>query len=295
MNFKNMKVVVIGDFMIDHYVMGDSLRMSPEAPVPVVLPKKEYSCPGGAGNVAMNLSSLGAEVHCVGVVGDDFFGLELIKILENEGIVTKNIKKIKNHITTLKQRIYSNGEQVVRIDKEKIKDFKLNFKKMSLEKYDACIISDYNKGVIQSVDIKTNLLIVDPKKEDFSKYIGANIITPNLNELQKASTLQISDDNSIVLACSDLIKKNGFDFIVAKKGENGLTVVGKDKLIKHISTKAVSNADVTGAGDTVIAVLSLVYAKTNDIVLSAKIANAAAGAVVSKKGTNIVEISEINF
>lgn len=295
MNFKNMKVVVIGDFMIDHYVMGDSLRMSPEAPVPVVLPKKEYSCPGGAGNVAMNLSSLGAEVHCVGVVGDDFFGLELIKILENEGIVTKNIKKIKNHITTLKQRIYSNGEQVVRIDKEKIKDFKLNFKKMNLEKYDACIISDYNKGVIQSVDIKTNLLIVDPKKEDFSKYIGANIITPNLNELQKASTLQISDDNSIVLACSDLIKKNGFDFIVAKKGENGLTVVGKDKLIKHISTKAVSNADVTGAGDTVIAVLSLVYAKTNDIVLSAKIANAAAGAVVSKKGTNIVEISEINF
>ena len=113
MNFKNMKVVVIGDFMIDHYVMGDSLRMSPEAPVPVVLPKKEYSCPGGAGNVAMNLSSLGAEVHCVGVVGDDFFGLELIKILENEGIVTKNIKKIKNHITTLKQRIYSNGEQVL--------------------------------------------------------------------------------------------------------------------------------------------------------------------------------------
>ena len=223
----------------------------------------------------MNLSSLGAEVHCVGVVGDDFFGLELIKILENEGIVTKNIKKIKNHITTLKQRIYSNGEQVVRIDKEKIKDFKLNFKKMNLEKYDACIISDYNKGVIQSVDIKTNLLIVDPKKEDFSKYIGANIITPNLNELQKASTLQISDDNSIVLAYSDLIKKNGFDFIVAKKGENGLTVVGKDKLIKHISTKAVSNADVTGAGDTVIAVLSLVYAKTNDIVLSAKIANAA--------------------
>lgn len=290
-----MKVVVIGDFMIDHYVMGDSLRMSPEAPVPVVLPKKEYSCPGGAGNVAMNLSSLGAEVHCVGVVGDDFFGLELIKILENEGIVTKNIKKIKNHITTLKQRIYSNGEQVVRIDKEKIKDFKLNFKKMNLEKYDACIISDYNKGVIQSVDIKTNLLIVDPKKEDFSKYIGANIITPNLNELQKASTLQISDDDSIVLACSDLIKKNGFDFIVAKKGENGLTVVGKDKLIKHISTKAVSNADVTGAGDTVIAVLSLVYAKTKDIVLSAKIANAAAGAVVSKKGTNIVEISEINF
>lgn len=290
-----MKVVVIGDFMIDHYVMGDSLRMSPEAPVPVVLPKKEYSCPGGAGNVAMNLSSLGAEVHCVGVVGDDFFGLELIKILENEGIVTKNIKKIKNHITTLKQRIYSNGEQVVRIDKEKIKDFKLNFKKMNLEKYDACIISDYNKGVIQSVDINTNLLIVDPKKEDFSKYIGANIITPNLNELQKASTLQISDDNSIVLACSDLIKKNGFDFIVAKKGENGLTVVGKDKLIKHISTKAVSNADVTGAGDTVIAVLSLVYAKTKDIVLSAKIANAAAGAVVSKKGTNIVEISEINF
>tara|TARA_B100000575_G_scaffold290845_1_gene295358 strand:+ start:2122 stop:3009 length:888 start_codon:yes stop_codon:yes gene_type:complete len=295
MNFQNLKVVVIGDFMIDHYVMGDSFRMSPEAPVPVVLPKKEYSCPGGAGNVAMNLSSLGAEVHCIGVVGDDFFGLELMKILENEGIYTKHIKKIKNHITTLKQRIYSNGEQVARIDKEKIKDFKLNFKKMNLEKYDACIISDYNKGVIKSIDINTKLLIVDPKKEDFSKYKGANIITPNLAELQKASTLPISDEKSIVLACSNLIKKNGFDFIVAKRGENGVTVVGRDKFFKHISTKAVSNADVTGAGDTVIAVLSLVYAKTNDILLSAKIANAAAGTVVSKKGTNIVKISEINF
>ena len=105
MNFQNLKVVVIGDFMIDHYIMGDSSRMSPEAPVPVVLPNKEYSCPGGAGNVAMNLSSLGAEVHCIGSVGDDFFGLELIKILENQGINTENIQKIKNHTTTLKQRI----------------------------------------------------------------------------------------------------------------------------------------------------------------------------------------------
>lgn len=295
MNFQNLKVVVIGDFMIDHYIMGDSLRMSPEAPVPVVLPKKEYCCPGGAGNVAMNLSSLGAEVHCIGVVGDDFFGLELVKILESEGIFTNNIQILKNHITTLKQRIYSNGKQVVRIDREKIKDFKFNFKKMNLDKYDACIISDYNKGVIKNIDIKTNLLIVDPKKEDFSKYRGANIITPNLTELQKASTLQISDDNSIVLACSHLIKENSLDFIVVKKGEKGVTVVGRDKFFKHISTKPVSNPDVTGAGDTVIAVFSLVYAKTNDILLSAKIANAAAGTIVSKKGTNVVEISDINL
>ena len=120
MNFSNMKILLVGDFMIDNYIMGTSNRLSPEAPVPVVIPEKEYSIPGGAGNVAMNLNTMGADVTCVGVVGDDIWGEKLLSILKNQGINIDFIDIINNHPTTLKQRVYSNGKQVARIDKEKI-------------------------------------------------------------------------------------------------------------------------------------------------------------------------------
>ena len=129
-DFSDISVLLVGDFMIDHYIMGTSNRMSPEAPVPVVVKKEEYSIPGGAGNVAMNLSTMGASVICSGIVGDDIWGKKLISILSNKGINIDGIEIIKNHPTTLKQRIYSDGKQVARLDTEKILDsrFKiLNF------------------------------------------------------------------------------------------------------------------------------------------------------------------------
>ena len=127
LDFSNSKVLLIGDFMIDHYIIGTSNRMSPEAAVPVVIPKKEYSMPGGAGNVAMNLSLLGADVTCVGIVGDDLWGKKLLSILRNEGIKTDFIEIIDKHPTTLKQRIYSNGKQVARLDTEKIIDWQSSY------------------------------------------------------------------------------------------------------------------------------------------------------------------------
>ena len=269
--------------------------MSPEAAVPVVIPKKDYSVPGGAGNVAMNLSLLGANVTCIGFVGNDIWGEKLLSILKNEGIKTEGVELIDNHPTTLKQRIYSEGKQVARLDTEKIINWKTNAEVQ--QNYDIVILSDYNKGVLNNLwfDI-SNLenVIVDPKKDSFNHYREATIITPNLNELKKASNIDIKDDKSIIDACNQLIKENNFNYIVAKKGDQGMTIVGANNFVKHVKAHSVDNPDVTGAGDTVISVLSLAYAQTKDIELSAKIANAAAAIVVGKIGTATVTIEEIN-
>ncbi|MBT4217759.1 MAG: D-glycero-beta-D-manno-heptose-7-phosphate kinase [Flavobacteriales bacterium] len=294
LDFSDITILLVGDFMIDHYVTGTSNRMSPEAPVPVVIPEEEYSIPGGAGNVAMNLRAMGANVVCLGVVGDDIWGKVLLSTLKNEDINVDNIDIIKNHPTTLKQRIYSDGKQVARIDTEKILDWRFKISDYTLDNYDACIVSDYNKGVIKDTNIDTNILIVDPKKDDFSFYKKAHIITPNLNELQRATKIKIKDDQSIVDACNELIEKNNFNYIVAKRGAQGITVVGKNNFIKHIKAHSIKNPDVTGAGDTVISALSIAYAKTQDIELSAIFANNAAAAAVNKSGTATVTIEEIN-
>tara|TARA_B100000963_G_scaffold31697_2_gene23463 strand:- start:2527 stop:3459 length:933 start_codon:yes stop_codon:yes gene_type:complete len=302
-DFSDINVLLIGDFMIDHYIIGTSNRISPEAPVPVVIPKEEYSIPGGAGNVAMNLSAMGANVKCLGVVGDDIWGEKLLSQLKSQNINIDDMVMLKGHPTTLKQRIYSNGRQVARIDNEKIinnfllSDFNLH---KHLKEKHVCILSDYNKGVIQNANLEhkkqildAKILIVDPKKNDFSFYEKANIITPNLNELQKATKIEIKDSQSIISACIELISKYDFDYIVAKRGSEGMTIVGKDNFVRHIEPHIVKNPDVTGAGDTVIAALSIAYAKTQDIELSSHFANKAAATVVRKAGTATATVQEI--
>ena len=294
LDFSDITILVVGDFMIDHYIMGTSNRISPEAPVPVVIPKDEYSIPGGAANVALNLFKMGANVVCAGVVGDDIWGEKLLSLLKNNRINIDGIDVIKNYHTTLKQRIYSDGKQVARLDKEQIIDHTPSFLSKKIGKYDACILSDYNKGVIKDADIDTDILIVDPKKDNFSFYNNANIVTPNMEELQKATNIKIENNQSIISACNELIRKNNFDYIVAKKGDKGMTIVGKNNFFKHIKAYFVENPDVTGAGDTVISALSLAYAKTQDIDFSARFANKAAATAVSKPGTATVTINEIN-
>jgi rfaE bifunctional protein kinase chain/domain len=237
---------------------------------------------------------MGADVTCVGVVGDDIWGEKLLSILKNEGIDISGIEIIKNHPTTLKQRIYSDGKQVARLDTEKIVDLSSNFLSENIDNYHTYILSDYNKGVIKDMNINTGIVIVDPKKDNFSLYKNAHIITPNLNELQRATKIKIKDEQSIVDACNELIQKNNFNYIVAKKGNQGMTIVGKNNFVKHIKPHHVENPDVTGAGDTVISALSIAYAKTQDIELSTKIANCAAAIAVGKPGTATVTIDEIN-
>lgn len=297
LDFSDINILLIGDFMIDHYIMGTSDRISPEAPVPVVTPRKEYSIPGGAGNVAMNLSAMGANIKCLGVVGDDIWGKKLLSILKSQNIDIDSIDVIPNHPTTLKQRIYSDGKQVARLDTEKIIDehyFSNIYFSKYLKNQHACIVSDYNKGVIQNANINANIVIVDPKKDNFSLYKNADIITPNFNELQRSTKIRIHDNQSIIDACKDLICKYNFKYIVAKNGSKGMIVVGKDNFVKHIKAHYVESPDVTGAGDTVIAALSIAYAKTQDIEFSANFANSAAAIAVSKSGTATAELEDID-
>jgi len=297
LDFSDIKVLLIGDFMIDYYIIGTSNRMSPEAPVPVVTPEKEYSIPGGAGNVATNLNAMGADITCIGFVGNDNWGEKLLSILDTKGINIQGIEIIDNHSTTVKQRIYSDGKQVARLDTEKIIDWQPNSKiKHNYGAYDIVILSDYNKGTLNHswFNMKNfNTVIVDSKKNNFNYYSQANIITPNLNELKRACKLEIDSNQSLVNACNHLIAQCNFQYIVTKKGADGMTVVGNNNFVKHIAAHPVENPDVTGAGDTVIAALSLAYAKTGDIEVSAKIANVAASIVVGKLGTTVVNIDEL--
>ncbi len=300
-DFTNIKVLLIGDLMIDHYIYGESDRLSPEAPVPVIIPKRNQYFAGGAANVAMNLSHLGAKVTCIGVVGDDKYGKQLLDILRKNNICIDKIEILKSEITTLKQRIFCNERQITRIDYEKIFDWNPSIKFISNElklNYDVVILSDYNKGVVndswlQFISCKD--MIIDPKKDNFSIYKNAKIITPNMNELQKVFDFEINE-NSIQKACNQLISDYNFEYVIAKKGEKGITIVGKDNFIKNIKPHLVKNADVTGAGDTVISALSLFFHKEGDISKAAEFANYAAAISVSKKGTSFPRIGDLkNF
>tara|TARA_B100001113_G_C21099400_1_gene618077 strand:+ start:414 stop:1328 length:915 start_codon:yes stop_codon:yes gene_type:complete len=296
-NFKDVKVLLIGDFMIDQYVLCGSTRMSPEAPVPVLKPEKIYSTPGGAGNVAINLAALGASVECVGTIGSDKNGKELTGLLAKRNINIDQLY-ITDLPTTSKKRYYLNGKQVLRVDIEEVnEDWSPKNTDFNDKEYDIIILSDYNKGVLNNKwfsKIKAKNIFVDPKKDNFSFYSNATIITPNLNELKRAANIEINNNDSLVQACQSMIKNSKLEYIIAKKGNKGITIVGKKDFVKHIDAHNVQTPDVTGAGDTVIAALSLSFLKTGDIETAARIANAAAALVVNKEGTSFVTIDEFN-
>ena len=308
LNFSFINVLVVGDLMLDKNVLGYSNRLSPEAPVPVFIPDGQENFLGGAGNVVRNLFDLGANVKCVGIVGDDNGGDEIIKISNtlNPNIL-KNIVIAQEHQTTIKERIYLGKKQILRIDHEE--NINSKYDQIILEKCDQLIassdiliLSDYDKGVLSSnvlhslvqkakeLNIPT---IVDPKKTDFSHYSGSNIITPNLYEFKKATA---NFDQSLTKheKAKMLAEQNDFEHIVITEGAEGMTVLGKNYKTTSLSTNKVSEADVTGAGDTVIATLSLVYALTKDIIFSAKIANLAANYVVKQLGTSSIDIEKLN-
>jgi len=295
-DFCSIKVLVIGDLMIDNYIMGSSSRLSPEAPVPVILPSRNYSIAGGAANVAMNVSSLGAQVSCVGAIGYDSWGEKLISILDKEGIDTKHINKIKNFKTTLKQRIFSDDKQIARIDNEEILEQKCSFMDENFDNYDVIILSDYNKGVLTTNWFQkpenANVLL-DPKKS-FINFNQCDIITPNLNELKQLSGNNIISENDIKESCKIILEKYNLKYIIAKRGDEGITIVGNNDYIKHLKARFVETPDVTGAGDTVISSISLAFAVTNDIEKSAEFAINASALAVSKLGTATVTIDEIN-
>ena len=313
LDFSNINILVVGDFMLDSFVMGSSNRISPEAPVPVVLEKEKNTVLGGAGNVVNNLYSLGClsgkgNIFPCGVLGNDNAGKIILKMLSEVSSISGMIVD-PSHISTKKERIFIDEEQVLRLDKE-IKIDKNKYTE-AIDKYctsvieniDIIIISDYNKGIVTDSMVKLLIdrarvnnikVIIDPKKLDFSNYKNAHIITPNLSELERAASIKIKDDSQLESVCKALIKEHNFEFILATKSEKGMSLIGNDSVF-HIDPIFVENPDVSGAGDTVVATLASCLALGMDVNEAAKIANMSASIVVAKSGTATIFLNELNL
>ena len=302
-NFDKKRIVVLGDIMLDQYIIGKVSRISPEAPVPVVEITSENYCLGGAGNVAHNLEALGAEYLLVGVIGDDNSGKKILEKLKNK----RGIFIDEKRPTIVKTRIIAHHQHVVRVDREKklpipekLEKRIINFLKN--EEFDGIIISDYNKGTITrslmenllSFTSKNNIpVFVDPKVEHFNFYSPITLITPNHFEVEGILNRKIYSDREIEDAGREILSKISCEYLIITRGEKGMSVFVKDNRAVHIPTVAKEVYDVTGAGDTVIATASLSLLSGADILESAILANYAAGIVVGKLGTAAVNKKEL--
>ncbi len=309
MTFKEKKVMVIGDIMLDHYIYGSVDRISPEAPVPVLEVNKEEYRLGGSGNVADNLRSLGASVKIIGLVGADSAGDEIMKLLQAKGIDTTGILTSETRPTTLKTRIIAHQQQIVRIDKEEHSDISeelenqvLEIVKYHLPEVDAIIIEDYNKGLLTKQLIESiicfgneagKLIAVDPKFKNFFDYRNCSIFKPNFAELQKNLGVLIESEEQFQQAVSALQNKIEAKYLVITRGEKGLNIFSNENDMISIPTFAREIYDVSGAGDTVISTLTLGLIAGCDIETAATIANHAAGVVCGKMGTSVAYPQEI--
>ena len=301
---KKARVAVVGDLICDKYVIGKVERISPEAPVPVVRVEKEKYFLGGASNVALNLKSLGCEVFLFGVVGNDSCGKRLLNMIKDNGLDTGNILTLEDRPTTLKTRVIAQSQQIVRFDREKIlridKKYAYEIVKGVRESgANAVIVSDYGKGVVSDYLIeelkKLGIFIaVDPKIKNAYAYNGVDIITPNLKEAQEISGIEIDAfPNGIELAAKKIIKKTKCEYLLVTEGEKGMSLFDKNGLIFKQESQAKDVYDVTGAGDTVIAVLTAAISSGFDIKDAVVLSNTAAGIVVGKMGTATVSLEEL--
>ena len=301
-SFSQQSILVIGDVMLDKFMWGNASRISPEAPVPIISVNKISHSPGGAANVALNLSKLSANVQILGIVGDDNEGAILEDNLLKNGVKTQFITDAKISTTT-KTRIIAHGQQVVRTDYEDIRDVnsdQIKIIKDILDKIiseiDAIIIQDYNKGLLVKDSIKTILEIsseknipvyVDPKKDNFFAYNKIRLFKPNLFEFESAINFK-EQDKSFEDLGKDLRKKINAEILMVTRSEEGVTLF-IDKNVQTISTKARKVHDVSGAGDTAISAFVLADLCGANIEESAMISNYAAGRVCEEVG--VVPIS----
>ena len=301
-SFSQQSILVIGDVMLDKFMWGNASRISPEAPVPIISVDKISHSPGGAANVALNLSKLSANVQILGIVGDDNEGAILEDTLLKNGVKTQFITDAKISTTT-KTRIIAHSQQVVRTDYEDIRDVnsdQIKIIKDILDKIiseiDAIIIQDYNKGLLVKDSIKTILEIsseknipvyVDPKKDNFFAYNKIRLFKPNLFEFESAINFK-EQDKSFEDLGKDLRKKINAEILMVTRSEEGVTLF-TDKNVQTISTKARKVHDVSGAGDTAISAFVLADLCGANIEESAMISNYAAGRVCEEVG--VVPIS----
>jgi rfaE bifunctional protein kinase chain/domain len=303
------RVMVIGDLMADHYIWGKVSRISPEAPIPVVHVQEETWRLGGAANVAANLAALGAQVKLVGVVGKDAMAVRLRSMLEERGINTSALIEDESRPTIQKTRVIAQHQQVVRVDREKHAwlDSKVRealvLKALEAAKgVGAILFSDYAKGVLtQPVVSKLiefgrsqgSVLSVDPKPANINLFKGSHIITPNQGEAQAASGISMDSEAHVEEAGRKLLRELECKAVLITRGEHGMSLFENSAATTHIPTRAQEVFDVTGAGDTVIAALTLALAAGLSYADAAYLANAAAGIVVGEIGVAAVTPSEL--
>lgn len=309
LDFSKAEVLVVGDIMLDKYYYGGVSRISPEAPVPVVNIESDSQNLGGAGNVVNNIACLKGGCHILTVCSRDEAGASVASHLDKLGI---KHDFIDNGVpTTTKLRIIGGKQQIARLDFEEIKPLSPeNIQKLKvliskgMEKAQTAVISDYGKGVCNHeickhiIDTATKAgkyVIVDPKGSDWTKYQGASIITPNVKELQEVCGYKISNtDSDIIPAGQDIREQYGLKYLVVTRSEKGITIISEDGYI-NIPTQARAVFDVSGAGDTVVAVTALCLASSFAVAEAVSLANSAAGVVVGKPGTAPIYLDELRY
>ncbi|MBI2798835.1 MAG: D-glycero-beta-D-manno-heptose-7-phosphate kinase [Gammaproteobacteria bacterium] len=304
------RTLVIGDVMLDRYVYGSVERISPEAPVPVLTIEREIAMPGGAGNVARNLATLGAKTSFGSVLGSDAAAADLTRIFATESLITPHLVIDPTRHTTVKTRFVGASQQLLRVDHEQREALNEVTQRALLKlieelttEHDVMILSDYDKGLLKgglaggliSVARRAGIkVLVDPKGRDYSRYRGADILTPNRQELAEATGMATLDNNQVEAAARKLISEFDFGAVLATRGALGMALVQRDGPATHIPARVVEVFDVSGAGDTVIAVLAAAIAAGAPLLDAAVLANFAAGIVVAKLGTATCSLDELS-
>jgi D-beta-D-heptose 7-phosphate kinase/D-beta-D-heptose 1-phosphate adenosyltransferase len=307
--FHAARVIVLGDVMVDRFIYGSVERICPEAPVPVVNVERFLDMPGGAANVARNVAAFGARATLLGVVGDDAPANDLRTQLAASPTIDAQLVTDASRPTSVKTRYVADGQQVMRADRESRAPLSADVERKLLEVFSAAlrdaqviVLSDYAKGVLSdsmtraAIDIARSagkVIIVDPKSKNFARYKGATLLTPNRLELQQACGQECLTDDDVIAGARRILDQQVCDYMVVTRGKDGMSVIGPGDLTEHLPTTARQVFDVSGAGDTVVAAISLGLAAGGEIVNAASVANIAAGIVVGKRGTATVTTGEV--
>jgi D-beta-D-heptose 7-phosphate kinase/D-beta-D-heptose 1-phosphate adenosyltransferase len=298
------RIVVVGDVMIDEWIWGRVSRISPEAPVPVVAVDKHSFTLGGSGNVANNLRALGAAVTFIGVVGNDAEGERVRGLFAEIDCDTSGLLTLEDRPTTRKTRVVAHNQQVVRADWEVTAPLAdadrariVAAVRNAVGSADAVVLSDYAKGLLHRDIVEAALaapvVVADPKPDNVDLFAGVTCIAPNVSETARASGVAIVDDASLERAARALLERLQCRYVLVTRGEHGMSLFGSDGTREAIPSVARTVFDVSGAGDTVVAVLTLALAARVPVITATQLANFAAGAVVEKLGTATASPAEI--
>jgi D-glycero-beta-D-manno-heptose-7-phosphate kinase len=299
---KNARVLVVGDVMLDRYWFGNVERISPEAPVPIVHVQRTEERPGGAANVARNVAALGGQATLLSVVGDDEAGRSLLVLLEKEHVKTI-FHQDAQLPTTVKLRVIGRQQQLMRIDFEtppsrEVLEDKLDDFESLVDSVDVVILSDYGKGslthvtkMIDAAKRHGKRVLIDPKGDDFSKYRGATMLTPNRGEFREVAG-RWANETELAKKAAAVREQYNFEALLVTRSEEGMSLFTQNEAV-HEPTQAREVYDVSGAGDTVIATIALMLAAGASMTDAMRIANRAAGVVVGKLGTATVTRQEL--